>query len=385
MPAVLVVTGPSGAGKGTLIRELVERVPAIEVTVSATTRERRRGEEDGREYWFLSDADFSEGVARGKFLEYVEYVSGHRYGTLRSELDRIAANGHVPLLELETEGALRVKQLVPGAVTIFISARVDELERRLRERDDRELGRDPRADRARSEAARAGRRVRPRDRERRPRACGRRADDARPRPVGSRSYHAAAMIEPRVDDLLENVDSRYALVIVAAKRARQINNYHHQLGEGTFGDNLPPLVESRSKNYLTMALEEVSDGMLKYDYAEVAARHHCGHVPRPPGGDRRHRRLQGVRAVPAARQGGPRRRSARHARAPSASSRPRRSARSRGGPPATTSTSTSRAPTCSSSRRARRTRWPSSRTGSPTTSSPRRRSRTAGRCSSRRR
>ncbi|HEU5214178.1 MAG TPA: DNA-directed RNA polymerase subunit omega [Gaiellaceae bacterium] len=75
------------------------------------------------------------------------------------------------------------------------------------------------------------------------------------------------MIEPRVDDLLENVDSRYALVIVAAKRARQINNYHHQLGEGTFGDNLPPLVESRSKNYLTMALEEVSQSMLKYEYS----------------------------------------------------------------------------------------------------------------------
>lgn len=134
MPTVLVVTGPSGAGKGTLIRELVQRVPGIEVTVSATTRERRRGEEDGREYWFLSDADFTEGVARGEFLEHVEYVSGHRYGTLRSELDRIAANGHVPLLELETGGALRVKDEVPGAVTIFISARVDELERRLRER-----------------------------------------------------------------------------------------------------------------------------------------------------------------------------------------------------------------------------------------------------------
>ena len=134
MPAALVVTGPSGAGKGTLIRELVERVPEIEVTVSATTRERRRGEEDGREYWFLSDADFLERVARGEFLEHVEFVSGHRYGTLRSELARIAANGHVPLLELETEGALRVKHEVPGAVTIFISARVDELERRLRER-----------------------------------------------------------------------------------------------------------------------------------------------------------------------------------------------------------------------------------------------------------
>jgi guanylate kinase len=133
MPTVLVVTGPSGAGKGTLIRELVERVPGIEVTVSAATRDRRRGEEDGREYWFLSDKDFTERVARGEFLEYVEF-SGHRYGTLRSELDRIAANGHVPLLELETEGALRVKRELPGAMTIFISARVDELERRLRER-----------------------------------------------------------------------------------------------------------------------------------------------------------------------------------------------------------------------------------------------------------
>jgi guanylate kinase len=134
MPTVLVVTGPSGAGKGTLIRELFERVPGIEATVSATTRERRHGEEDGREYWFLSDAEFLARIEHGEFLEHVEYVSGHRYGTLRSELDRIASNGHVPLLELETEGALEVKREVPGAVTIFISARVDELERRLRER-----------------------------------------------------------------------------------------------------------------------------------------------------------------------------------------------------------------------------------------------------------
>jgi DNA-directed RNA polymerase subunit omega len=77
------------------------------------------------------------------------------------------------------------------------------------------------------------------------------------------------VINPRIDELLENVDSRYAIVIVAAKRARQINNYHHQLGEGTFDDNPPPLVESRSKNYLTMALEEVGQGKLKYDYSKT--------------------------------------------------------------------------------------------------------------------
>ena len=74
------------------------------------------------------------------------------------------------------------------------------------------------------------------------------------------------MIHPRIDELMENVDTRYALVIVAAKRARQINNYHHQLGEGTFEDFPPPLVESRSKNYLTMALEEIAEGKLKYAY-----------------------------------------------------------------------------------------------------------------------
>ena len=74
------------------------------------------------------------------------------------------------------------------------------------------------------------------------------------------------MIHPRIDELMEQVDSRYALVIVAARRARQINNYHHQLGEGTFDEFPPPLVESRSKNYLTMALEEIAEGNIKYEY-----------------------------------------------------------------------------------------------------------------------
>jgi guanylate kinase len=117
-----------------LIREVLERVPGVGSTVSATTRDRRPGEQDGREYYFLTPAEFLARVERGEFLEYVTYVSGHRYGTLRSELDRIRDEARVPLLELETEGAMRVEREVPGAVTIFISARVEELERRLRER-----------------------------------------------------------------------------------------------------------------------------------------------------------------------------------------------------------------------------------------------------------
>jgi guanylate kinase len=131
---VFVVTGPSGAGKGTLIHALVDRVPELEVAVSATTRLRRSGEEDGREYWFLTDAEFVRRVHEGEFLEHVTYVSGKRYGTLRSEVDRILDGGGVPVLELETEGALNVKEDVPGAVTIFITAPIPELERRLRER-----------------------------------------------------------------------------------------------------------------------------------------------------------------------------------------------------------------------------------------------------------
>ncbi len=133
-PPVFVITGPSGAGKGTLIRALVERLPELEVAVSATTRPQRPGEEHGREYWFLDEAGFVERIDRGEFLEHVSYVSGKRYGTLRSEIDRIAGHGKVCVLELELDGALHVQDEVAGAVTIFIAADVPELERRLRER-----------------------------------------------------------------------------------------------------------------------------------------------------------------------------------------------------------------------------------------------------------
>jgi len=131
---VLVITGPSGAGKGTLIRALLPRVSELELAVSATTRLRREGEQEGRDYYYLSEGDFARRVANGEFIEHITYVSGQRYGTLRQEVDRIGHAGRITVLELETEGALKVAEELPGVVTVFVTAPHSELERRLRER-----------------------------------------------------------------------------------------------------------------------------------------------------------------------------------------------------------------------------------------------------------
>jgi len=132
---VFVVTGTSGAGKGTLEKALLVQIPGLALAVSATTRERREGEEDGREYWFISDEEFDEKLRDGDFLEYVEFPWGQRSGTLRSEITRIQDVGKIPLLDLEPMGALEVKNTVPGAVTIFVEApSFEENERRLRAR-----------------------------------------------------------------------------------------------------------------------------------------------------------------------------------------------------------------------------------------------------------
>jgi guanylate kinase len=134
-----VITGPSGAGKGTLIQRLVERQAELEVAVSATTRPQRPAEENGREYWFLSEEEFVARIEAGEFLEHVTFVGG-RYGTLASEIDRISAEGKVCILELEIEGALKVQAEVEHSVTLFIAADVPELERRLRARDTESSG-----------------------------------------------------------------------------------------------------------------------------------------------------------------------------------------------------------------------------------------------------
>ena len=136
---VFVITGPSGAGKGTLIKRLVERHPDLEVAVSATTRPQRPGEQDGREYWFLDEQEFVARIEAGEFLEHVTFVGG-RYGTLASEIDRIRGDGKVCILELEIDGAIEVQGRLEESVTLFIAADVPELERRLRARDTESSG-----------------------------------------------------------------------------------------------------------------------------------------------------------------------------------------------------------------------------------------------------
>ena len=120
MAKVFVITGPSGVGKGTLIRLLRERVPALALSTSATTRAPREGEEDGRDYHFLSREDFARRADANEFLEHAAY-SGHRYGTLRSEVERRLAAGESVVLEIEVQGARQVRAAMPEALLVFIA------------------------------------------------------------------------------------------------------------------------------------------------------------------------------------------------------------------------------------------------------------------------
>jgi guanylate kinase len=117
---VFVITGPSGVGKGTLIERLLDAVPGLELSVSATTREPRAGEVNGRDYHFLTSEEFERRVEAADFLEHASY-SGNRYGTLREEVERRLAEGRSVVLEIEVQGARQVRAAMPEAVLIFIA------------------------------------------------------------------------------------------------------------------------------------------------------------------------------------------------------------------------------------------------------------------------
>ncbi len=120
MARVFVITGPSGVGKGTLIRGLLERVPELGLSISATTRAPRPGETQGVDYHFLSPDEFDRRVAGGEFVEHATY-SGRRYGTLRSELEGRLGRGEPVVLEIEVQGARQVRQTMPEALQVFIA------------------------------------------------------------------------------------------------------------------------------------------------------------------------------------------------------------------------------------------------------------------------
>ena len=120
MAKVFVITGPSGVGKGTLISKLLERVPDLELSVSATTREPRAGEVDGRDYHFLTAEEFDRRIEREDFLEFATY-SGNRYGTLRSEVRKRLDAGHSVVLEIEVQGARQVRAAMRESIQVFIA------------------------------------------------------------------------------------------------------------------------------------------------------------------------------------------------------------------------------------------------------------------------
>lgn len=133
-PRLFVISGPSGAGKGTLLAELRKQRPDLGLTVSATTRSPRPGEVDGTSYYFLSDEEFRRRIAAGEFVEWAE-VHGHLYGTLVSEVKRLLAKGHSLVLEIDVQGALNVRKVYPDAVLFFIEPpSLQVLEERLRGR-----------------------------------------------------------------------------------------------------------------------------------------------------------------------------------------------------------------------------------------------------------
>ncbi len=135
-PEIIIVTAPSGAGKTTIVRHLIENYDFLKFSVSATTREPREHEVDGRDYHFLSHEDFHARVGRGDFLEWEEVYRDQFYGTLRSEVQKIKDAGHVAIFDIEVHGASTIKEIFGRkALAVYVAPpSMSELENRLRSR-----------------------------------------------------------------------------------------------------------------------------------------------------------------------------------------------------------------------------------------------------------
>ena len=135
---LIVITGPSGVGKGTIVRSLLQNNPQLSLSISATTRKPRPGEADGQDYYFISKEEFLEAIANSGFLEWAEYA-GNYYGTPRTKIEALLDAGKWVLLEIELVGARAIAEIFPDALRIFIlPPSLEELEARIRKR-----GKDP--------------------------------------------------------------------------------------------------------------------------------------------------------------------------------------------------------------------------------------------------
>ena len=295
MPRLTVLSGPSGVGKGTVVARVRANYPNIWVSVSCTTRLPRPGERDGVEYYFVSREQFGALAQAGDLLEYAEFA-GNLYGTPRLPVQRRLANGEHTMLEIDLQGARQVRAAMRDARLVFLAPPSwDELERRLTRRGT-ETGAAvaARLEQARIEMAAENEFDTVVVNDDVDRAAAELADLVRrlldwlsrvPLPVRSgpsapvhrlhpseRESHAVSAPEgitnPPIDELLERTASKYALVIIAAKRARQINAYYSQLGEGLL-EYVGPLVETAPQEKpLSIALREINTDLIEFKAPE---------------------------------------------------------------------------------------------------------------------
>ena len=281
---LVVLAGPTAVGKGTVAAAVREAHPEVWISVSATTRPPRPGEENGVHYWFVSDAEFDRMIAEDDLLEWAVVHKAARYGTPRQPVELALASGQPAMLEIDLQGARQVRRTMPDALFVFLSPPSwEELVRRLvgRGTETRGRARAPAGDRAR----RAGGRVGVRHHHRQPRSSrGSRAVGSLAEATTDRSVRrfsvpgpiidAQGVTNPPIDDLLTKTDSKYKLVLYSAKRARQINAYYSQLGEGLL-EYVGPLVDTHvQEKPLSIALREISEDLLTcedVDPAELAA------------------------------------------------------------------------------------------------------------------